>query len=410
MSTHTIDLTAVRAQFPGLGREVHGKRLVYLDSAATAQRCQAALEAMDRYHRDFNSNVHRGVYTTSEEATAAYEGVRNTIAGFLGTADPGQIVFTKGTTEAVNLVARGFLSPRLEPGDEILVTRMEHHSNLVPWQMVAAERGGSVVAARFDADGNLDLDDLRSKLGPKTRMLAVSQASNVLGTVNPIREIVQLAHERQVPVFVDGAQSAPHLPIDVEELGADFFAFSGHKIYGPTGSGALYGRAGHLAEMQPVFGGGDMIREVWIEESTWADPPQRFEAGTPNIAGMIGLGAAIEWYRGLDSAAVHAHEEALLDEVRQQLLQIEGLRFFGQPSPRIAVTCFEIDGLNSQDVATLLDHEGVALRSGHHCAQPLMRELGVTGCLRVSLAPYNSSEDIQALVAALQKVCRVLRG
>ena len=410
MSPSTIDLGAIRAAFPGLDREVHGRRLVYLDSAATAQRCAAALEAMDRYHREFNSNVHRGVYTTSEEATFAFEDARRAVASLISAPDPQDIVFTRGTTEAVNLVARSFLGPRLSAGDEILVTQLEHHSNLVPWQIVASEHGAKVVAAGIDAEGNLDLDDFRAKLGPVTKMVALSHASNVLGTVNPVREITTMAGERGIPVFVDGAQSVPHLPVDVTTLGADFFAFSGHKLYGPTGSGALWGRKEHLASMPPLFGGGDMIEEVWIESSTYARPPQRFEAGTPNVAAIIGLGAAIDWYRSLDQEAVASHEDVLLERAKELLSKVEGLRILGSPRRQISVLCFEIDGLNAQDVATLLDQEGIAVRSGHHCAQPLMRVLGVTGCLRVSIAAYNSAEDLEALASGLAKVCRVLRG
>jgi cysteine desulfurase/selenocysteine lyase len=405
-----LDLAAVREQFPGLEREVHGKRLVYLDSAATAQRCLASLTAMDEYHRSYNANVHRGLYTMSEEATVAYETARQRIATFLGVTDANQIVFTRGTTEAVNLVARSFLAPRLVEDDEILVTTMEHHSNLVPWQLIAAEKGARVVAARVDARGDLDLDDFRSKLGPRTKMVSVSHVSNVLGTINPVSDLIALAREHGVPVMIDGAQSAPHMHLELDALGADFYAFSGHKLYGPTGSGALYGRSEHLASMPPFLGGGDMIREVAIEKSTYADPPQRFEAGTPNIAAMIGLGAAVNFVADLDPDAVAIHEASLLELGLSHLSEIEGLRILGAPRERVAVFCFEITGLSSQDVSTLLDYEGVALRSGHHCAMPLMQELGVTGCLRVSFAPYNSSDDVEVLVAALHKVCRVLRG
>jgi cysteine desulfurase/selenocysteine lyase len=409
-ATGTFDPAAVRAAFPGLAREVHGKPLVYLDSAATAQRSQAALDAMDDYHRQFNANVHRGVYETSQEATAAYENTRKVLAGFLGAADSREIVFTRGTTEATNLVARAYLAPRLEPGDEILATTMEHHSNLVPWQMIAAERGAKVRAVKIDPSGDLDLEDYRAKLGEHTKLVTVSHASNVLGTVNPVRELVAEAKSLGVPVFVDGAQSAPHLPVDVQALGADFYAFSGHKIYGPTGSGALYGRLEVLESMVPFLGGGDMIREVRIEESTWAAVPQRFEAGTPNIAALIGLGAAVEWFESLDAAALAAHEQRLLEAAIEAVSGLPGVRIFGDPRQRISVFCFEIDGVNATDIATLLDQQGVAVRSGHHCAQPLMQELGISGCLRVSLGAYNSLADVDALASALQKACRILRG
>lgn len=406
----TYDAAAVRGEFPGLDRQVHGKPLVYLDSAATAQRCRAALEAMDAYHRGFNANVHRGVYTTSEEATLAYEKARRAVAGFLGAADTREIVFTRGTTEAANFIARSFLAPRLDPGDEILATTLEHHSNLVPWQLVASERGATMRALGIDPNGDLDLHDLEAQLTPRTKLVTVSHASNVLGTVNPVRAIVELAHQHGIPVFVDGAQSAPHLPIDVREIGADFYAFSGHKLYGPTGSGAIYGRLELLESMSPYLGGGDMIREVRIEGSSWADVPQRFEAGTPNIAGMIGLGAAVDWFGALDRSALAAHEDALLGQAIEVVEAIAGAKVFGQPRHRIPVVCVEIEGVNSTDLATLLDQEGVAVRSGHHCAQPLMRELGVTGCLRVSIGAYNTAEDIETLAIALQKACRVLRG
>lgn len=409
-ATSVLDLAAIRAQFPGLNREVHGHPLVYLDSAATAQRCTAALAAMDHYHRSCNANVHRGLYTTAEEATSAYEAARHQIARLLGVQDADQLVFTRGTTEAVNLVARGFLAPRLEAGDEILVTTMEHHSNLVPWQMVAQERGATIVAVDITPAGELDLEDLHAKLGERTRMLAVSHASNVLGTINPVRSIVEIAHRRGVPVFIDGAQAVPHLRLDLDALGADFYAFSGHKVYGPTGSGALYGRSDHLEAMVPLFGGGDMIREVRIEGSTYADPPQRFEAGTPNIAAMIGLGAAAEWFGGLDLHALEEYEASLLGRTLDGLEQLGGVRVFGRSQDRIAVFGFEVEGLSAQDIATLLDQEAIALRTGHHCAQPLMRVLGITGCLRVSIAPYNTIEEIDRFLAALKKVCRVLRG
>jgi cysteine desulfurase/selenocysteine lyase len=404
-----LDVDAVRAEFPGLDRMVHGRRQTYLDSAATSQRCRQALNAMDDYHRKFNANVHRGLYTTSEEATSAYERARQQVAGFIGVRDAQQIVFTRGTTEAVNLVARCFAAPRLEPGDEVLVTTMEHHSNLVPWQMVCAERGATLVAARVDGRGDLDLDDLRSRLSNRTRMVSVSHVSNVLGTVNPVEKIIAMAREHDVPVMVDGAQAAPHLALDLDSLKPDFYGFSGHKAYGPTGSGALFGRSEHLMAMPPFLGGGDMIREVGIEQSTYADPPQRFEAGTPDIAAQIGFGAALEWFGGLDRGAVEAHEAGLLTDALAGLGTIDGVRVHGEPAHRVGVLCFDIEGLNAQDVATLLDQEGVALRSGHHCAQPLMRALGITGCLRVSLAPYNTADDVQALILALEKVCRVLR-
>jgi len=405
-----VDVAAIIGQFPGLAREVHGRRLIYLDSAATTQRCAAALAAMDEYHRSFNANVHRGLYTTAEEATTAYEDARVAVASFVGVQDARQLIFTRGTTEAVNLVARSFLAPRLGEGDEILVSTMEHHSNLVPWQLVAAEKGATIRAARTTASGELDLQDLRDKLGPRTRMLSLSHVSNVLGTINPVAELIALAHKHDVPVMIDGAQAAPHLTLDLDQLGADFYAFSGHKLYGPTGSGALYGRAEHLASMAPFLGGGDMIREVQIESSTYADAPQKFEAGTPAIAAMIGFGAAAQWLVTLDREALLAHEAGLLEQALDGMSAIEGMRILGQPSHRVPVFAFEIEGLNSQDVAMLLDQEGVALRSGHHCAQPLMREFAITGCLRASFAPYNCTEDVEVFIAALQKVCRVLRG
>lgn len=405
-----LDVAALRAEFPGLDRQVHGTPLVYLDSAATSQRCRAALDAMDAYHRNYNANVHRGLYTTSEEATGAFEDARHRVAGFLGVADPQQVVFTRGTTEAVNLVARCFAGPRLKPGDEVLVTTMEHHSNLVPWQLICAERGAKVVAAGIDGQGNLDLDDLRGKINRRTKMLSVTHVSNVLGTVNPVARIIAMAREHDVPVMIDGAQAAPHLALEIDRLGPDFYAFSGHKTFGPTGAGALFGRAEHLRAMPPFLGGGDMIREVHIEKSTFAEPPQRFEAGTPSIAAVIGFGAAVQWYGGLDVEAIQAHEASLLSDALAGLATIEGSRVHGDPVERVPVFCFGIDGLNAQDVATLLDQEGVALRSGHHCAQPLMRELGVTGCLRVSLAPYNTPGDVEIFIHALEKVVRVLRG
>src|SRR3990170_1233470 len=403
------DVARVRADFPILAREVRGHPLVYLDNAATAQKPVAVLEAMDRYYRDINSNVHRGVHSLSEAATNAYEQVRRLAATFLGAGSPGEVIFTAGTTASLNLVAQSYGGSVLRPGDEILVTEMEHHSNLVPWQLVAERTGARVRAIPVMESGGLDLGALERLLGPKTLVVAVSHASNVIGAINPINAITAMAHELGggAIVVVDGAQSAPHLRVDVSAMDCDFFACSGHKLYGPTGIGLLYGKRQLLEAMPPWQGGGGMIREVQIERSTWAPPPERFEAGTPPIAEAVGLGAALEYVMAWDWNALVAYEQELIAEAGRKLLTVPGLRILGEGADRVSVMSMVMDRVHPHDAGTVLDTRGIAVRAGHHCAQPLMRRFGVTATLRASFGAYNTPEEVDALVEGLHEVRQV---
>jgi cysteine desulfurase / selenocysteine lyase len=403
----SFDPERVRREFPILEQRVHGKPLVYLDSAATAQKPRAVIDAEVRYYREDNANVHRGVHLLSERATQAYEGAREKVRRFIGAAEAREVIFTRGTTESLNLVAQTFGRQRVGPGDEILVTAMEHHSNLVPWQMVAEERKARLTVAPVDDRGVLLLDELAARIGPRTRLLAVTHVSNALGTVNPIREICAMAHARGVPVVVDGAQGIPHLPVDVRALGCDFYAFSGHKMYAPTGIGVLWGKREHLEAMPPWQGGGDMILSVTFEKTVFNDLPYKLEAGTPNIAGAIGLGAAIDWLGALDLDGARAHEQALLEHGAGLLSRIPGLRLVGTAPEKAGVLSFLLGDVHPHDVGTVLDREGVAIRTGHHCAQPLMQRLGLAATARASLGIYNVRADLEALAAALEKVRRM---
>lgn len=408
-SAHAYDVERVRLDFPQLEREVHGKPLVYLDNAATGQRPRRVLEAMNHYYTHSNANVHRGVYTMSEEATTLYEGARPRLARFLGIEDPRRVVFTKGCTEAINLVANGFLAPRLRPGDEILVTEMEHHSNIVPWQLLAARTGAKVVAAPIDDRGELILEQFEARITARTRFVGVVHVSNSIGTINPVQQVVEIAHAHGLPVLVDGAQACPHLELDVDAIGADFYTVSGHKMLGPTGVGALVAKFEHLESMQPWQGGGDMIRTVsFTEGTTFADPPQRFEAGTPPIASVIGLGAAAEYITALGRERIAAHEHDLLEYATTRLIEFEGLRILGEARQKGPSISFVIDGTHAQDIATLLDQEAVCVRSGHHCTQPLLARLGVTATVRASFGPFNRREDVDRLVEALRKALKIL--
>ena len=405
-----LDLQAIRADFPALAQSVHGRPLVYLDSAATSQKPRAVIEAVARFYQEDNANVHRGVHELAERATLALEGAREKVRGFVNAAQAAEIVFLRGTTEAVNLIAHSFGRARVGPGDEVLVTALEHHSNLVPWQLLCAERGATLRVCGIDERGDLRLDELDRLLGPRTRLLAVSHVSNALGTVSPIKAIVERAHARGVPVLVDGAQAVAHLAVDVRDLGCDFYAFSAHKMYGPMGIGVLYGRAALLEEMAPWQSGGEMVSEVSFERATWQPPPRRFEAGTPDVAGAVGLGAAIDWLGRLDRKAVLAHERRLLARGRAALEKIAGLRLLPGGRESSAVLSFALDQLHPHDVGTVLDLEGVAVRTGHLCAQPLLRLLGLSSTVRASLAAYNTEADLDALVNALHKARATLAG
>ena len=402
-------LERVRASFPALERKVNGKPLAYLDSGASAQRVLASIQAVDRYERSHHSNVHRGSHTLSAEATAAYEGARATVADHIGAADRREVVFVRNATEAINLVARSWGAANLRQGDRILLTEMEHHSNIVPWQQLAESVGVEIDWVPVTDDGLLDLGALAALLERGPKIVAVAHVSNVLGTENPIAEIARLAHEASALLLVDGAQAAPKLPLDVAELGVDFYALTGHKLYGPTGIGALWGRLELLAEMPPFMGGGSMIRKVTKAGASYAEPPARFEAGTPAISQAIGMAAALRWLDGLGMDAVLEHEREVAAYALERLPDVPGLRVFGPPpSPeRLGPVSFELAGVHAHDVAEILDRHGVAVRAGHHCAQPLMDRLGVPATARASFGVYTTPEEIDRLVDALLDTRRV---
>ncbi len=405
-----LDVARVRAQFPILGRTVHGRPLVYLDSAATTQKPRAVLDALRAYYEERNSNIHRGVHWLSQAATEAFEAARGKVQRFLHAGKSREIVFTRGTTEAINLVSQAWGRKHLGAGDEVLLTGMEHHSNIVPWQMICEERGARVVVAPVTDEGELDWKGFTERLGPRTRMVAAVHVSNSLGTVNPARRIVEAAHAAGALVLLDGAQAAPHVAIDVGALDCDFYAFSGHKLYGPTGIGALYGKEALLEAMPPYQGGGDMIRSVTFEKTTYNVLPWKFEAGTPDIAGAIGLGAAIDFLLSLGREAVEAHEAALLDYATKALGAVEGLRMIGTAREKTAVASFVLEGIHPHDIGTIVDSEGVAIRTGHHCTQPVMDRFGVPATARASFGVYNTPADLDALVGALDKAIGLLRG
>jgi cysteine desulfurase/selenocysteine lyase len=402
-----LDVERVREDFPILGQEIYGKRLVYLDSAATSQKPRSVIDAVSKYYLEDNANVHRGVHLLSERATGAYEGARGKVKRFINAKHDHEIVFVRGTTEAINLVAQTYGRSRVRAGDEILITEMEHHSNIVPWQILCEEKGAVLRVVPIDDEGQLVLDELERLIGPRTRLLALAHVSNALGTINPVRRIVEMAHRRQVPVLVDGAQAAPHLALDMQALGCDFYAFSGHKLFGPTGIGVLYGKSELLDEMPPYQGGGDMISSVTFEKTTYNKLPYKFEAGTPDIAGAIGLGAAIDYVSALGLSAIAEHEHDLLAYGTEALGRVPGLRLIGTAKEKASVLSFWLGDVHPHDVGTVLDREGIAIRTGHHCAQPLMRRLGVAATARASLAFYNRREDVDALVSGLHKVLEV---
>jgi cysteine desulfurase/selenocysteine lyase len=398
----------IRAQFPILERQVHGRPIAYLDNGATAQKPLQVIEALDRYWRDQNANVHRGVHTLSEEATSLYEGARETIAGHLG-ANPREVIFTRNVTGALNLVAHAWGRANVGEGDRILLTEMEHHSNIVPWYLLAREVGAHLDWVPVDDDGRLDMAALERELERGPKLIAFAHISNVLGTVNPVADIVRLAHEVGAITVVDGAQAAPKLPLDLPTLGADFYGFTGHKLYGPTGVGVLYGRRELLEAMPPYEGGGSMIRKVTKERITWADVPARFEAGTPPIGEAIALAAAVEWLDRIGLDAAHAHETEVAAHALERLAEVPGLRVFGPPAgdDRVGIISFELDGVHAHDVSEILDRHAIAVRAGHHCAQVLMDRLGVAATTRASLAIYNTREEIDRLVEGLNDVRRI---
>ena len=401
-----FDVESIRRDFPILAQEINGKPLVYLDNGASAQKPVAVLDAMDRYYREMHSNVHRGAHTLGDRATTAFEGAREVVRHFLNAPSTKEVIWTRGTTEAINLVANG-LAPRLKAGDEILVSHMEHHANIVPWQMVAERTGARVVPVQVTPEGELDLESFNSLLNERTRVLALTHVSNVLGTVNPIAPLIEQAKKQGVITLIDGAQAVPHFKPDVQALGCDFYVFSSHKLFGPTGIGVLYGRAELLEEMPPYQGGGEMIERVSFERTTWNVLPYKFEAGTPAIAEAVGLAAAINYLDSLDRKAMEAAENALLARANALVETVPGMEIIGTAKQKVPVMSFKIAGLHPSDIGTLLDQQGIAIRTGHHCAMPLMDFYGVPGTARASFAFYNTLAEVEKLFTGLQKIQRL---
>lgn len=397
----SFDAAKARADFPILQQQVHGKPLVYLDSAATAQKPRQVIDAVSRYYECDNANVHRAVYQLAERATRAYEDARAVVARHIGAADPREIVFVRGTTEAINLVAQSFGRVHVGEGDEILVTGMEHHSNIVPWQLLCQEKGARLRVAPLDERGDVILEEYEKLLSPRTRLVAAVHVSNALGTVNPVETFIALARERNIPVLLDGAQALPHMPVDVGSLGCDFYAFSGHKVFAPMGIGVLWARAAHLEAMPPWQGGGEMIASVTFEKTTFNEVPYKFEAGTPDVAGAVGLGAALQYVEGLGLDAIAVHEAELLAYGSDLLTGLGGVELIGTARHKAGVLSFVLDGIHPHDVGTILDREGIAVRTGHHCAQPVMDRYGVPATVRASLGLYNTREDLDALARGL---------
>lgn len=405
--SHTLDWAVVRGDFPLLTRTVHGKPLVYLDSANTSQKPVSVIEKVDAFYRQHNANVSRAVHQLGSEATEAYEASRKTLARFLNVRSD-DVVLCSGTTFAINLVAYAWALPRLQPGDAILLTRMEHHANIVPWQLIAQRSGATIKVAELTPDGAIDMDALFAAMTPEVKILGVTHVSNVLGTINPVVSICREARKRGIVTVVDGSQAVPHMAVDIPAIGCDFYALTGHKMCGPTGTGALWARREHLESMPPFLGGGEMIKEVRFDGTAFNDPPHRFEAGTPNIAGHVGLGSAVDYLSALGMENVAVREAELLAHATEAMLKIDGLRIIGTAPDKAAVISFLVEGAHAHDLATLLDLEGVAVRSGHHCAHPLMQFFGVPATCRASFAFYNTHEEIEAFAAALVKVRRLL--
>jgi cysteine desulfurase/selenocysteine lyase len=408
-SAPLLNVQRIRQDFPILHQKVHGRPLVYLDNAATTQKPNAVIEAMDRYYREDNSNVHRGVHALSERATQGYEDARMAVQRLIHAADPSEVIFVRGTTEAINLVAHSYGRTHVGPGDEIVISMMEHHSNIVPWQILCEEKGARLLIVPINDAGEILLDEYERMLGPRTKLVSVAHVSNVLGTINPVREMIEIARRRigNVPVLVDGAQAVPRMQVDVQDLGCDFYAFSGHKLYGPTGIGVLYGKAKWLDALPPYQGGGDMIAAVTFEKTIYNKLPYKFEAGTPNIAAAIGLGAAIEYLNQLGFDRIEKYEHQLLAYATEALAGIPGVRLIGTASKKTGVLSFVLEEVHPHDIGTILDQEGIAIRTGHHCAQPLMQRFGVPAMVRASLGFYNTPEEIDALVSGIHKVREV---
>ena len=403
-----LDVQRVRRDFPILQQEVRGRPLVYLDNAATSQKPHQVIDALTRYYTAENSNIHRGVHYLSELATTKYEATRSTVKRFINAGEEREIVFVRGTTEGLNLVAQSFGRQRVGEGDEVIISTMEHHSNIVPWQMLCEERGARLRVIPINDDGELLLDEYEKLLSPRTKLVSLVHVSNSLGTINPIKRIIETAHAQGVPVAIDGAQAAPHLRLDVQDMDCDFYTFSGHKLFGPTGIGVLYGKAEHLEAMPPYQGGGDMIKSVTFEKTIYNDLPYKFEAGTPHIAGVIGLGAAIDYVEGIGLDRIGAHESELLRYGIERLSAIDGLKLIGTAGHKASILSFVLDGVHPHDVGSILDGEGIAIRTGHHCTQPVMERFGIAATARASLAFYNTKEEIDALVEGIHHVSEVM--
>jgi len=404
-----LDVREARRDFPILNREIHGHPLVYLDNANTSQKPQGTIDTITHYYRDLNANIHRGVYELSLHTTRVYEEVRGKVRAFIGAADEREIVFVRGTTEGINLVAQTYGRTHIGAGDEIIVTTMEHHSNIVPWQMLCEQVGATLRVAPITVEGDVILDEYRSLFNKRTKFAAISHVSNAIGTVNPAKEMIAIAHEHSVPVLLDGAQSVPHFPVDVQDLDADFYVFSGHKMYAPTGIGVVYGKLNLLEEMPPFLGGGDMILTVSFEKSTWAPVPQKFEAGTPNVAGVFGLGATLDYLNGLGMSQIQEYEDGVVSYAVERLSTLDDITIIGTPRQRTGVISFTIKGVHPHDAGTILDRDGIAIRAGHHCSQPLMEFYGVPATNRVSFGLYNNHNDVDRLVAGLETVIEVFR-
>jgi cysteine desulfurase/selenocysteine lyase len=402
-TTRIFDVEAARREFPILSRMIHGKPLAYLDNGASAQRVQCVIDAVNDYERHHHANIHRGVHTLSQEATAMYEGARDRVQRFINARSRNEIIFVRGTTEAINLVAQSYARPILRAGDEVLITHLEHHANIVPWQMVCEQTGAKLVVAPMDAQGEVHLEAVVSLMSARTKILACAHVSNALGTVLPVRRIVAAAKARGIITLLDGAQAVSHMPVDVQELGCDFYAFSGHKMYGPTGVGVLYGREQLLDRMPPWHGGGEMILKVTFAKTTYNALPNKFEAGTPNISGGIGLGAAVDFLSGLDRDAAHAHEDALLHHATATLNKIQGLRIVGTAPDKASLVSFVVEGVHPHDLGTILDEDGIAVRTGHHCAMPVMDFFKVPATARASFAFYNTFDEIDRLAAGIER-------
>ena len=403
-----LDVYAIRRQFPVLNREVKGKPLVYFDNAATSQKPQSVIDALLNYYTDYNANIHRGIHTLAEEATLAFENTRDAVQQFINAESREQIIFTRGTTEGINLVAYTWGRQNIQAGDEIIISTMEHHSNIVPWQILCEEKGAILKVIPISNEGELLISEYEKLLSPKTKLVSIAHASNALGTINPVKQIIKVAHKAGAVVLVDGAQSTVHLDIDVQEMDCDFFVFSSHKLYGPTGVGVLFGKKHLLESMPPFHGGGEMIKEVTFEKTTYNDLPYKYEAGTPNIADVIAFKTALGFIHQIGKEKIRRHEEELLDYSTTQLEQIPGLKIIGKAKEKVSVVSFIIDGIHPQDIGILLDNRGIAVRTGHHCAQPLMNRFGITGTVRASFAMYNTKKEIDELIIGLQKAIKML--